>query len=190
MLQIQGQSRAIAQIQRAMGSGRLASTWIFAGPAGIGKFTTAVDFAKTVLCDHPKRAANGTLETPLEHLGKTFEVTLACGVCESCRAVAIGSHPDLHIITKELIRMHDRAGKSMGTTMSIQVIRGEITGDPAWQDRVENGQAEFSRAGEVFYCGRGGADGGAGAKCVAQDARRAAGGESYLILVSANPRDF
>ena len=43
MLKVQGQSRAVAQLQRALAGGRLASTWIFAGPLGVGKFTLALE---------------------------------------------------------------------------------------------------------------------------------------------------
>src|SRR5438067_1392683 len=131
MLNVLGQTRAIAQLQRSLAAGRLASTWIFAGPQGVGKFTLAVQLAKTGMCDRPVREGDGTRVVLLP---KDAVLTLPCGQCESCRAVETGrggNHPDLHIITKQLIRYHDRAGTSKGTTMSIQVIRGEITGDPA-----------------------------------------------------------
>jgi DNA polymerase-3 subunit delta' len=121
MLNVQGQNRAVAHLQRALASGRLAHTWIFAGPQGVGKFKTAVALAKTVMCDQPLREANNGR---VPGLADDFSLTLACGGCESCRAVDARSHPDLHLISKELIRYHDRTGKSKGTTLSINVIRG------------------------------------------------------------------
>jgi DNA polymerase-3 subunit delta' len=41
-----------------------------------------------------------------------------------------GNHPDYHVITKELIRYHDKTGKSKGIDLSIHVIRPEVI-DPA-----------------------------------------------------------
>jgi DNA polymerase III delta prime subunit len=94
---------------------------MFAGPAGTGKFTLAVQLAKTILCDHPLKEKNAGR---IPHLEKEFPLTLPCGTCDSCKALNAGNHPDFHIITKELIRYHDSAGKSKGTNLSIHVIRG------------------------------------------------------------------
>jgi DNA polymerase-3 subunit delta' len=138
MLNIQGQTTALAHTQRVIGSGRLASTWIFAGPTGVGKFQTAVEMAKTSLCDQPIHRPNlhdGQLFNAL--LEPDFVLTLPCGQCDSCKAVEFRNHPDLHIVSRELIRYHDRSGKSKGTTLSIQVIRGEIIGDDSPEHRVE-----------------------------------------------------
>jgi DNA polymerase-3 subunit delta' len=40
--------------------------------------------------------------------------------------MAHGNHPDYHIITKELIRNHDKTGKSKGIELSVKVIRPEL----------------------------------------------------------------
>ncbi len=147
MLNIQGHPRAIAQLQRSLNAGRLASTWLFAGPEGVGKFTAAVQLAKTVMCDSPLREKNGTRIT---HLPADFSLTLPCGTCESCRAVDSGNHPDLHIITKQLIRYHDKSGTSKGTTLSIHVIRGEITGDPSENKEAKIAKRAFRGRGKFF----------------------------------------
>jgi DNA polymerase III subunit delta' len=47
----------------------------------------------------------------------------ACGVCESCRALEAGTHPDFHVITKELARFIDKSGTSKATQLSINVVR-------------------------------------------------------------------
>ena len=138
MLNIQGQSTALAHTQRVIDSGRLASTWIFAGPAGVGKFHTAIEMAKTGLCDQPVRRPNSHNGQPFNALLEPdFVLTLPCGQCDSCKAVEFRNHPDLHLVSRELIRYHDRSGKSKGTTLSIQVIRGEIIGDDSPEHRVE-----------------------------------------------------
>jgi DNA polymerase-3 subunit delta' len=149
MLNVQGQDKALALLQRAMNSGRLAHTWIFAGPMGVGKFKTAIELAKTVMCDRPEMRANGDT---LPALPGDFLLKLACGACESCRAVESGNHPDLHVISKELIRYHDRTGTSKGTTLSIKVIRGEITGsnDPDNQVEAKIYKRSFRGRGKFF----------------------------------------
>jgi len=44
-----GQEKAIATIQRALEVGRSHHAWIFAGQRGVGKYTTALEFAKKIL---------------------------------------------------------------------------------------------------------------------------------------------
>jgi DNA polymerase-3 subunit delta' len=101
------QSTAVDQLRRAIGSDRLPHGLIFAGPVGVGKATTAALLGQWFLCEQPAG------DEP-------------CGKCESCRAFAAGAHPDYHVITKELIRYHDKTGKSKGIDLSIHVIRPEV----------------------------------------------------------------
>lgn len=123
-----------AQLQRAIASGRLGQTLLFAGPTGVGKFRAALALAKTMLCDQPIIAPdNGTLPA----LPPEFALRRFCGACPSCRAVDVGSHPDVHVVTRELIRIYDRGGISKGTTLSIDVIRAEITGSNAPGQEME-----------------------------------------------------
>lgn len=102
-----GQSDAIHWLTLAYRVGRLPHGLIFAGPAGVGKATTARAMGKLFLCPNAKDAK-------------------ACGRCESCQLIDSGNHPDYHVVTRELIRFHDKTGKSKGTTLSIQVIRAEL----------------------------------------------------------------
>ena len=98
---------AIEWLGRAYRSERLPHGLIFAGPVGVGKATTARALAALFLCEKPKD-------------------TTPCGKCESCRAFGANAHPDYHIVTKELIRFHDRTGKSKGIDLSIHVLRPEV----------------------------------------------------------------
>src|SRR4051812_1904959 len=88
-----GQDAAIAQLRRAYLADRLPHGLLFAGPVGVGKATTARALAGLFLCEHPKS------DKP-------------CGSCASCRVFDSGNHPDYHVVTKELIRYHDKTGKS------------------------------------------------------------------------------
>lgn len=104
---ILSQDRAVATLRGAFLAERLAHGLIFAGPVGVGKGTTALALATLFLCEKPKA------DKP-------------CGSCASCQGMARGSHPDYHVITKELIRFYDKTGKSKATTLSVNVIRPEL----------------------------------------------------------------
>ena len=80
---ITGHDRQIERFRRAAQNGRLASTFLFVGPAGIGKRTFAQQLAAALLCQ-----------------SSTVESLDPCGICASCLQVAAGSHPDLHLVAK------------------------------------------------------------------------------------------
>jgi DNA polymerase-3 subunit delta' len=186
MLNVLGQDRPLSLLQRALAAKRLASTWIFAGPPGVGKMLAGIGLAKTVLCDNPRHEANGER---LSTLPPDFPLTLPCDVCESCRAVDTRNHPDLHIITKELIRYHDKSGTSKGTTLSIHVIRGEITGDTAENKEAKIYRRSFRGRGKFFLIDE--------AELMEVQAQNALlktleepPAESYLILITPSPQDL
>lgn len=80
---ILGQDQAIEMFRRAVAKGRLASTFLLVGPAGVGKRLVAERLAQALLCQNKE-------ETSLE----------ACGNCPSCTQVMSGSHPDLLRVKK------------------------------------------------------------------------------------------
>lgn len=103
---IVGQTRAIETLQAALRGGRVHHAFIFHGPVGVGKFTTAVAFARILLCHNPITALS--------------ECVAACGDCESCRLIpasrepssgvgtsVASTHPDLHLVNKELALFSD-----------------------------------------------------------------------------------
>ena len=102
-----GQDDAVSWLRAAFEADRLPHGLIFAGPAGVGKATTARAVGAAFLCERPTGAD-------------------ACGTCDSCRGLEAGNHPDFHEFAKELIRFHDKTGKSKGITLSIHVIRAEL----------------------------------------------------------------
>ncbi|MBI1336040.1 MAG: hypothetical protein GC164_03655 [Phycisphaera sp.] len=118
MERILGQERAIDVLQKSLASGRVHHAWIFFGPEGVGKFTTATAFAKVLLCHAPQRDLVGRVT--------------ACDSCQSCRLLsrsdAAAAHPDYHVVTKELARYSDerstRERKLM--TIPVDVIRNEL----------------------------------------------------------------
>lgn len=90
---ILGQERAIGILRAAAASGRVHHAWIFSGPPGVGKRTTAEAFAALLL--DPTTAPNLAGEPEPDPDSETQ------------RFIARGLHPDLHLITKELAAYAD-----------------------------------------------------------------------------------
>src|SRR5687767_11324869 len=78
---IEGHDAVAEQFRSTLAAGRLASTYLFVGPEGVGKRTFALKLAQSLLCTANDAAALSP-----------------CGQCESCRLFAAGSHPDLDLI--------------------------------------------------------------------------------------------
>ncbi|MEX2213608.1 MAG: DNA polymerase III subunit [Phycisphaeraceae bacterium] len=155
---ILGQERAVHVLQSALSTGRLHHAYIFHGPVGVGKFTSARAFARILLC-HARQT---------DLVGRVS----ACGSCPSCRLMhptnpilagpAKGKrgkskddaeeveteeldeadvldhepHPDYHVIRKELAavsfnkKLRDR--KQMNIPIDLlreRMIGGEIEGN-------------------------------------------------------------
>lgn len=100
---------AIDILQRAFTSGKWAHAYIFAGPEGIGKFKTACEWAKLLLCSKPV-VENGFADN--------------CGSCKSCTLFDAGSNPDFAHIYKELLEFtKDNAHKKTPVDLTIDVVR-------------------------------------------------------------------
>jgi DNA polymerase-3 subunit delta' len=78
---ILGHDDVVEQFRRTLSSKRLASTYLFVGPPGIGKRRFATELAHSLLCTESDEAA-----------------LQPCGRCESCRIFTAGSHPDLDVV--------------------------------------------------------------------------------------------
>src|SRR3982750_4726808 len=129
-----GQDEAIDSLRRAYLADRLPHGLIFAGPAGVGKFTTARALGKLFLCEKPKGDS-------------------ACNACESCRVFDAGNHPDWHVVTKELIRYHDKTGKSKGINLGIEVVRAEVVAPAGRKPVMGRGKVFIIEQAEVMTAG-------------------------------------
>lgn len=80
---ILGHDDVVERFRRAIARNRLASSFLFVGPEGIGKRTFALKLARALLCRVSPEAALDP-----------------CGRCPSCVQAAAGTHPDLEMISK------------------------------------------------------------------------------------------
>lgn len=122
LFDIVGQDTALAQLQRAVARRRQPHAYIFAGPEGVGRQTTAVEFAKLLLCQEPATTAN---RGGLAELPQDFPLRVACGKCASCRTARAGTNPDLQLVHKELARYHDdpKVRDRVMQDLGVDVIR-------------------------------------------------------------------
>jgi DNA polymerase-3 subunit delta' len=122
LLDIVGQDAAVVRMQKAMAQGRLPHAMLFAGPAGVGRRTTATALAAALLCEKPLARPN---EKRFAELPADFPLRDACGTCADCRMMASLSHPDFELVYKELAAFHSDASvrdRKM-QEISIDVIR-------------------------------------------------------------------
>jgi DNA polymerase III subunit delta' len=80
---VAGQDRAIAVLRRALTADRLAHAYLFDGPEGVGKRTTALALGVALLC--PTAPLSG------------------CGSCPTCTRILAGNHPDVMIFDAALL---------------------------------------------------------------------------------------
>ena len=99
-----GQRAALGAIERMIAA-TVPHAILFAGEAGVGKTTLALDLAAGLLCTAASRP-----DRP-------------CRVCRGCRLVASGNHPDLHRLAPSgpggQIRIGERSDPEPGTVRAL-----------------------------------------------------------------------
>jgi DNA polymerase-3 subunit delta' len=75
--EIQGQAYLIHHLRQAVATGQVHHAYLFYGPDGVGKRTTAIALAAALNCPAPQQGD-------------------ACGQCSSCLSTAGGNHPDFY----------------------------------------------------------------------------------------------
>lgn len=88
-----GQPHATDILNRSMQSSRVHHAWIFHGPKGVGKFTAAIAWASTILDPTSAPGLSGNIAPDPDSQTQTL--------------VNAGTHPDLHVIRKEMARYHN-----------------------------------------------------------------------------------
>jgi DNA polymerase III subunit delta' len=104
------QDGALRLLHKAFAIDKVPHAYIFAGPEGVGKYKTACEWAKLLLCKNP--------------ITERIDFADSCGLCQSCRLFEAGSHPDFNAVYKELSEFTtDGKGKTTPAELPIDVIR-------------------------------------------------------------------
>ena len=80
---IEGHDGVVEKLRRAVARNRLASSFLFCGPAGVGKRSFALRFAQALLCQ-------------TQHAAELDP----CNTCPSCAMALAGTHPDIEVVAK------------------------------------------------------------------------------------------
>ena len=114
-----------ARLNERLAHGRLPHALLLAGPPGTGKRLFARAYAESLLCE--QRGADGH----------------ACGNCPSCRLLAAGTHPDLHLLRPALVALAEGVAADAGRTVSMLdwcsgIALGEMFPDENAREREAN----------------------------------------------------
>jgi DNA polymerase III subunit delta' len=88
-VEIVGQEMPIKILENALKSGNIPHSFLFVGPEGVGKFTTARWFTALLNCKSPRSSPRRP-----------------CGACPPCRKLDSGNHPDVRIIVPDKKTLH------------------------------------------------------------------------------------
>jgi DNA polymerase-3 subunit delta' len=137
---ILGQSRAVETLARAIAGGHLHHAWIFHGPFGVGKATTALAFAGLLLDP----------ETTAEHVAR-FAPPTGTRVAQLIHA---RSHPDLQVITKErtedsaIASLRDKKQTNIPVDLLRELMLGGVVDGRTFPSHVA--QTSYLRRGKVY----------------------------------------
>jgi len=122
LLDVKHQAAAQRIIQSAFARERVPHAYVFHGPDGVGKETFARGFAQLLLCPSP---VDHELEPADGEVIDSDSILIGCGVCDSCRLAAAGTHPDYHPVYRQLYRDHPdlEVRNRKGMVLGIGVIR-------------------------------------------------------------------
>jgi DNA polymerase-3 subunit gamma/tau len=102
-----GQQQVTRTLRNALASGRLAQAFVFAGPRGVGKTTTARILARALNC------VNGPTPDP-------------CGVCDACVEIAEGRDMDVMEIDAATHTQVDNIREVIISGLSISPVRNRF----------------------------------------------------------------
>jgi len=126
-----GQDAAAAALSRAIRSGHMHHAWILHGPVGVGKCTAAMECARLLLDPDATAAHIDAFKAPRDT--RTGEL------------IDAGSHPDLHLISKEraeessIKELRDRKQTNIPLDLLRELMIGGAVGDgksfdsPVWR---------------------------------------------------------
>lgn len=118
ILDCYGQDRAVWRLQQARRARRLPHSYIFHGPDGVGKSLLARQWAQLLLCPQAETVGFSSPVVP-----DLLQIEDSCGQCRDCHLVGADTHPDLHIINRELIRHTAQGRDRKMIDLPVDVVR-------------------------------------------------------------------
>jgi DNA polymerase-3 subunit delta' len=108
-------------LRSVVASGRFGTAYLLHGPAGVGKGTAAIAFARALLCEHgvaePAKGDDLFAAAAPPPPPPTAPVDDACGVCRACLKTGDLQHPDLKFlfpVSGEERELDDTVAETMG----------------------------------------------------------------------------
>src|SRR5689334_6987747 len=138
--EIIGQPEAVGFLKGVVEGGRYANAYLFQGPAGVGKGTAALAFARALICEHA-----GSSAVAAEPAGPSlFDAPAApssdwtvkapeddaCGHCAACVKSGVLQHPDLKFLFPV-------SGEEKDLDTTIQETLSALRGDPLFVFQYE-----------------------------------------------------
>ena len=100
-----GQSTLVNYLKTILSSGKIAHSYIFIGPRGIGKKTISNIFAKALVCYEKKQEP--------------------CNICQSCRQFESGNHPDVYRVISDKKTIGVDSIRDMQSDIKIKPFQGD-----------------------------------------------------------------
>lgn len=126
--EVAGHARAKGILRDAVASGRVHHAWVFHGPRGVGKFTSALAWGAELL-------------TPAKGEGREHAIEL----------LRAGRHPDLHVVNKELASISsDSQVRSQKQSSIAKKVVEEFLLEPAGKSAIMAGTGAGTVVGKVF----------------------------------------
>jgi len=125
---IRGHDRIVGSLSRALEEGRLASSLLFHGPAGVGKLTVAMALCRSLLCAR-------TAPT-------------ACNDCDACRRIEARAllHPDIGLLHPQPRKENapDPLPPEPLSSPDLQTLQDEVRRNATWRIPVGRARERLS----------------------------------------------
>jgi DNA polymerase-3 subunit delta' len=126
-----GQEKAVAMLMGIMEKQRLASSYLFSGEAGIGKKSTALNFAKALNCMNTTvgsedRGVTKSAAAEDSRLSPHVSRIDACDECRSCLKIASGTHPDILLLAPEERQIRIEEIRMIDDALSFRPFEGRM----------------------------------------------------------------
>lgn len=116
-----GQEKAVEMLFGIIKRQKIATSYLFCGEPGIGKKTTAINFAKALNC--LKAVTSNELKDKNKDSSLVTQID-ACDGCDSCIKIEAGTHPDFLLILPEERQIRIEEIRMIDDALSFKPFEG------------------------------------------------------------------